>query len=138
LILALLGLWESIPNEGEKSEPIEQMLVLKYSATEYLVQYPTGKDAIYFRAYPIEIAGRKCVQLEIAGYESGPPEESEKKRFDVIAYEVADSTLVVWTLNSDPVKDGLKTTDALARAFRDHKGDKDLFTDPGRYRRVRR
>jgi hypothetical protein len=133
---ALLGLWEEVPDEGEDSKAPDRMLVFRYSPTEYLVHYPLGEGGFYFRAYPVEIADTKCVQLEIVGTESGPPKESERKLFDVVTYQLADSALEVRTLNSGLVADDLATTDALARAFREHRNDKELFTDPGRFRRV--
>ena len=39
---AVLGLWEQIPKEGEKTNPDERILVMKFSATEYSIQYPSG------------------------------------------------------------------------------------------------
>jgi hypothetical protein len=133
---ALLGLWEEMPNEDEESKTPDRMLVFRYSPTEYLVHYPLGEGGFYFRAYPIEVADTKCVQLEIIGTESGSSEETERKLFDVVTYRLAGSTLEVRTLNSALVTDDLATTDGLARAFRAHRNEKELFTEPGRFRRV--
>lgn len=134
---SVLGVWETVPTEGEESEKAERMIILEYSPTEYLVHYPVEKEGFYFRGYPIEIGGVKCVQLQIIGTEAGHPKSDEKKLFEVVSYRPADGELEVRTLNSNLVDDHIATSDALAKAFRDHKNDEDLFTDPGRFRRIK-
>ena len=134
---AVLGLWEPIPDEGEEPKQDERMMILKYSTTEYLIHYPVGKDGLYYRGYPIRIGGISCVQLQVIGTKDGSPEEDEKEFFHVVSYQMTDGKLEIVTLNTDLVDDDLKTTEALVQAFLNHKDNKNLFTNPGRFGQIK-
>jgi hypothetical protein len=135
---AVLGLWEPKPDgDAEDPEQDELMMILKYSNTEYLIHYPTGKDGIYYRGYPIQIGGMSCVQLQVIGANDGPPEKDETKLFYAVSYELTEGELQIKTLNTDLVKDDLKTTEELRKAFLTHKDNKDLFKDLGVFRKKR-
>jgi hypothetical protein len=132
----VLGLWEWEPklNEGEDSKR-EVLMILKYSDTEYLILYPVGKDGIYFRGYPIQIAGISCVQLQTIGGVGGPPGKNETTLFHAASYQLTDGQLEIKTLNTDLVDDDLKTTGELRKAFLKHKDNKDLFKRPRVFRK---
>ena len=130
---AVLGLWESVPNA---SGEVSSMLILKYSDTEYLIQYPMGEDALYYRGYPAESGGVSCVQLRVIGTASGPPQRDDRKLFHVASYRLIDAELEMRLLNTDLVKNALKTTAAIRDAFLASKDDVTLFTNPGRFRKV--
>jgi len=133
---AVLGLWEELkPDEGVEPKEDEQMMILKYSDTEYLIHYPTGKNGIYYRGYPIKIGGISCVQLQIIGTDDGPPKKDETELFHVVSYQLTDGQLEIKTLDTDLVNDDLKTTEELHKAFLKHKENKDLFKDPGVFRK---
>ena len=112
------------------------MMILKYSDTEYLVHYPTGKDGLYYRAYPVKIGGVSCVQLQVIGTSDGPPEKDEKELFHVVSYQLMGGKLEIRTMNADLVDDDLKTTNELLEAFLKHKDNKDLFNNPGVFRKM--
>ncbi len=131
----VLGVWESIPDEGEEAESAERMVILKYSDTEYMVHYPVGEDGVYYRCYPIKIEGTSCVQVQAIGNSDGPPAEDERELFHVVSYRLTDGILEIRTLNTDLVVDDLKTTEELMAAFLAHKDDAHLFVNPGRFRR---
>lgn len=133
----VLGLWGKIPNEGKEPKQDERIMILKYSTTEYLINYPVGKNGWYFRGYAIEIGGVSCVQLQVIGTEHGPPDEDEKELFGVISYQLTDNELEIKILSTDLVDDDLKTTKGLMQAFLKHKDHKDLFTNPGVFRRIK-
>lgn len=133
---AVLGLWEPIPDEEEEPKQEERMMILKYSDTEYLLHYPAGKGGLYYRCYPIKIGGVSCVQLQVIGTGDGPPKKDEKDLFHVVSYQLANAELEIALLNTDLVDDGLKTTEALRQSFLKHKGNKELFTNPGRFKRI--
>jgi hypothetical protein len=135
---AVLGLWEPIPDEGEEPKQNARMMILKYSSTEYLIHYPVGKDGLYYRGYPIKIGGISCVQLQVIGTDDGPLEEDEKELFHVVSYQLTDGKLAINTLNTDLVDDDLKTTEAMVKSFLNHKDNKKLFTNPGRFRRIKK
>ncbi|MHB8809437.1 MAG: hypothetical protein ACYC9M_05425 [Desulfobulbaceae bacterium] len=133
---SVLGLWEYVPAEDETPGTPEQMMVLQYSETEYLIHYPTGKDAMYFRGYLIRVGDVTCVQLQLLGTEDGPVDKDERKLFHVASYRLAADELVVRTLNTDLVADDLKDAAALRALFLKHQGSAELFADPGRFRKV--
>ncbi len=132
-----LGLWEIIPEEGEKADPDYQMIILKYSDTEYLVHYPIGNDGLYYRAYPIKIGKSSYIQIEIIGTEDGPYDEDKKEIYHVISYTLENGELEIKSLNTDLVDDDLKDMKALRTAFLKNQDNKDLFTDPGKFRRIK-
>ena len=133
---AVLGLWEPKPDgEEDDSEQDDLMMILKYSDTEYLIHYPTGKDGIYYRGYPIKIEGISCVQLQIIGTNAGAPKKDETELFYAVSYQLTEGQLEIKTLDTDLVNDDLKTTDELRKAFLKHKDNKDLFKGPGVFRK---
>ncbi len=133
---SVLGLWELIPDAGEEKEKKERMMVLKYSGTEYMIHYPIGEDAMYFRAYPVKIGGVQCVQLQAIGTHKGSPDKEEKNLYHVASYQLNGANLEIKLLNAELVDDELKTSAALTRSFKKHKGHKNLFINPGTFRRV--
>ena len=133
---AVLGLWEPVTEAGETPEEGERMLILRYSDTEYMVHYPTGENALYYRCYPVKIDGVACVQLEIIGSRNGTPGD-EKDLFHVASYRLADHELEIELLNTGLVDDSLTTTEALAEAFRKHRDNKELFAYPEKFTRVK-
>ena len=133
---AVLGLWAYVPEKGEQPGPSEQMLILPYSDTEYLIHYPIGKDGMYFRGYLIRIGDVPCVQLQLLGDEDGPVGKDEKELFHVASYRLADGELEIRMLNTDLVDDDLKDTATLRAAFGKHQNSAELFAEPGRFRKV--
>jgi hypothetical protein len=133
---ALLGVWEEIPDDGASLDELNRMVVLKFSETEYLVHYPVKKNGGYYRAYPFSLGGVEGVQLEILGSGSGPIEEDEDDIYIVASYAIINGELEVQLLNEQLVDDDLPGSAAIREAFLKNKESKDLFTDPGKFRRV--
>ena len=135
---SLLGVWEPVLDEGEEASDDENMIVLRYSDTEYFVRFGMEDDqAVYFRAYPIKIAGLSCIQLEMIGSHNGPIEKDEKKLFDVVSCALADGELEVKVLNARLVSDNLKSTKALQGAFSKRRNEDELFWKPTKYKKAR-
>ncbi|MES9902475.1 MAG: hypothetical protein ABW168_07310 [Sedimenticola sp.] len=135
---SVLGLWEPQPDGGEELGTEERMIILKFSDTEYLIHYPPGgNDETYYRGYPIKIGGIPCVQLQVIGTEDGMPKKDVKALFAVMSYELKKDILEIRTLNNDLVDDDLKTTEALVHSFLNHKDNKELFTNPVRFRQLK-
>lgn len=128
---AVLGLWE-INESGEKPE---QMLVLKYSDTEYLVQYPVSPHGMYFRAYPVKIGDVAAVQIQWIGAADGEVVNDEEK-YQLLVYTRINGDLEIRTLNNDLVDKSLTTSDALCQAFLKNTGNPDLFRDPGLFKKA--
>lgn len=136
---AVLGIWEPIPDDEKKAIQNERMMILKYSDTEYLIHYPPGgNDELYYRGYPIKIGDVQCVQLQIIGTADGPPANDVKDLFHIVSYQVTDDSLEIKTLNTELVSDELKTIGELRQAFLKHKNSKNLFIDPGVFRKVKK
>ena len=134
---AVLGPWQPIQPEGEKSKFNEPMMILKYSNTEYLVHFPAGKGRMYFRGYPINIGDISCVQLKYIGNQDGPPGKGEEKLYHMASYRLKNGKLEIKILNTDLVDEELNTTEALVQSFLKHKDNKELFIYPEIFSRLR-
>lgn len=130
----MLGLWEIVPEDGNEKK--ERMMILKFSETEYIIHYPVGEDAMYFRAYPIKPGGESCVQLQAIGTHEGPPSEGEKNLYHVASYRLENEKLEIRLLNEELVDDELKTSETLTHSFLKQRQNKKLFVHPGTFRRV--
>lgn len=133
---AVVGLWEEVPEGDKPSDPDGRMLILKYSETEYLVHYPTKKDEMYYRAYPIKIAGIPCVQIELIENADGNVDKGDRK-YQVATYTISKGELEIKTLNTDLVDKDLRNTVSIRHAFLKNKDNKDLFSNPGKFRRIK-
>lgn len=132
---AVIGLWEEVPEGAKPSDPDNRMLILKYSDTEYLVHYPTKRDGLYYRAYPIKVAGISCVQIQQIGTADGDVKEARK--YQVAKYSVSNGELEIKLLNTDLIDKDIRDTTSLKHAFLKNKDNKDLFANPGKFRRVK-
>ncbi len=132
---AVLGVWQAVPEPGKDLDADERMLVLKYSDTEYMVRYPSGKDAMFFRGYPIKVGNLRCVQIQLLG-EKDQPVNDEDRKYQVVAYKLEDGVLELRTLNADLVSDRLATSADLLKAINANVADPDLFKDPGKFRKL--
>lgn len=132
----ILGLWKLIPEPGEDPEEVETMMILAYSDTEYLIHHPVGQDDMYYRAYPIKVGDKACVQLQIIGDEDGPLRHTGEGLYLVAAYELIQGRLEVTILNTDVLSNTFKTSRALRKAFRSHIEHPALFDNPGTFIKV--
>ncbi len=141
---AILGLWEHVPEKGDDLDLNMRMLILKYSGTEYLIHFFAEKEegGLYFRGYPIKIGNVPCVQIESIGQVFKPFDKdvtlgtNEWPIFDVMSYALANGELTIKELNKDLVDNELKGSEALRKSFLKHKDNKDLFIQPGKFRRI--
>ena len=133
---SIVGLWEEVPEGDKPPDPDNRMLIVKYSETEYLVHYPTRKDEMYYRAYPIKVDGIPCVQIELIGTADGNINKGERK-YQVATYTISNGELEIKTLNTDLVDKDLRDTASIRQAFLKNRDNKDLFSNPGRFRRVK-
>ena len=126
----ILGTWEVISEEGDD----EQLRILRFSETEYLVTDSGDGDELYFRAYAIEVGGISAVQLEFLGDDKRPVRGDN--RYLVATYKMVDGSLEIRTLNTELVSDELTDSESLRAAFMEHKDNPELFNDPGLFRRI--
>jgi hypothetical protein len=133
---SVLGLWEEVPR-AKRPNPDERMLILKYSDTEYLILYPTQKDGLYYRGYPIDVGGIPCVQIQLIGSADGEDIKKEERGFQVISYKLSNGELEIRTLNTNLVAKNLKDSASLRQVFLKHKDNKELFSNPGKFRKIK-
>lgn len=127
----LLGVWE----EADAKDP-DRMTVLQHSPNEYTIQYPGDEDAMYFRAFAVEIAGHSYIQTQLIGTRKGPVKPEDRK-YHLFKASLTDDTLSLRAL--DPEVLGTKTGDTatLRAALAKHLDAPDLFQKPGVFKRVK-
>ena len=76
-----------------------------------------------------------CVQVQLIGATSGDIKK-EDRGYHVISYKPLNGELEIRTLNTDLVDKNLQDSASLRQAFLKHKDNKDLFTNPGKFRKV--
>lgn len=128
----VLGLWQEVGDQGDK---LDQMLIIKYTETEYVVEYPVGPEAMFFRAYPIKIGDVSYVQVQVVGVSTGEQMRDDERGYDVISYRVSGDELEIKTLNRNLVDTKLDAA-SLREAFLKNAKNDNLFTNPGRFKRV--
>jgi len=130
---AFLGTWEMVPetDEDRASGDMGPLVVLRFSATEYLVHDPGGH---FYRAFRVDLGGHRCLQLEDLGSGTGPAPES--RRYLVGRCEDADADgFTLSLLNEKHVPSGAKPTAELRAAFLAARDAPDLFEPVARFRR---
>lgn len=130
----LLGRWESVPEPGD--QPAERMLVLEYSPREYVVEYPVGAEAMYFRAFAIELAGGKFIQAQWIGSAKGPL-NLESPKYLLLKVSVEGDAMEMATINPKVVGGDPGDSGRLRASFTRHKDDPALFDPPKKFRRIR-
>ena len=130
----LLGRWEQVKdNPGESPD---RMLVLQNAANEYVVEYPVGEKAMYFRAYGVELEGANYIQVQLIGTAEGPAKPEDRK-YHLLKISVDGDALEMRTLNADLLGKNLKDGTAMKAAFKAHKADADLFQEPSKFKRLK-
>jgi hypothetical protein len=133
---ALLGLWQPAPDKDEPAPTDEWILALKYSETEYLIHYKTGGGSMYFRAYPINVGGISCMQLQLLGNDSGPLKESGQA-YHVAFLVLRDDEVTIRMLNTSVVNPKLKGAE-LKDTFLKNSTTKELFREPAKFKRAKK
>ena len=132
----LLGLWEAVPGEAKDDPTEDQMLILKWSETEYLAQFPRGEKGDFYRAYPVEIDGRLLLQAQSLGSDWGDIHEGDRVVYPILTYRIVEGILMISTLNTQVVDDKITDGDALREAIIANINRQDLFEPPTHFRRV--
>jgi len=130
----LLGRWEEVRDKAD--EKSDRMLVLQHSANEYVVEYPVGEKAMYFRAYAVELEGTRYVQIQLLGTAEGPG-KSEDRKYHLLKVAVTGDTLEMSTLDPEVIGKEAKDTAHLKAAFAKHKNDAKLFNEAVKFKRIK-
>lgn len=129
----LLGRWESLPADPKRAS--ERMLVLQHSANEYLVEYPVGEKAMFFRAFAVELAGSRFIQAQWIGSAEGPVKPEDRK-YHLLKVKVTGDTLEMRSINPEVLGKDLGDSARMKSAFTAHKDDPKLFGEPENFRRI--
>lgn len=127
----LLGIWEE-----KDSKETDRLTVLQHSANEYTIQYPGGDDAMFFRAYGVEIAGSNYVQVQLIGTRKGPAQPTDRK-YHLVKVSLTGDTLSLQALDPDVLGTRAGDTATLRAALAKHLDDPKLFQKPGVFKRVK-
>jgi hypothetical protein len=129
---ALLGRWQEIKDKS--AEPANGLLVLQHSENEYLVEYPVGEKAMYFRAFLVELSGGRHVQIQLIGTADGPVEAQDRK-YHLLKVAVDGDVMQLRTIDPAVLGEGLKGSQALRESFEARKDAPGLFEKPIRFKR---
>lgn len=129
----LLGRWELVAEKGENAD---RMLVLQHAATEYVVVYPVGDKAMFFRAYAVELAGGNYIQVQLTGTAEGPVKPEDRK-YHLLKVGVDGDTLEMRTLEPDVLGKEPADSAQLQARFAKHKDDPKLFGKAAKFRRLK-
>jgi hypothetical protein len=130
----LLGRWEELPDKPD--EKANQMLVIQHSANEYVVEYPVGNEAMFFRAFAVELSGGNYIQIQLIGSADKPVEIADRK-YHLLKVSASGDSLEMRTIDENVLGKDLTTTAQMKAAIAEHKDDPKLFADPGKFRRVK-
>ncbi len=129
---SLSGTWQLIPEDGSAEEPDGKMVVLPFSANEYVVICSSGRtDQMVFRAYPIRVDDMKLVQLEWL-----QPAPTTKDRYHVCRYTLTDGVLAVEVLNDKVVGSEIDDSQALRETLLANRANPELFRVTLHYRKL--
>ncbi len=131
----LLGVWELIPGEENPSQEKFEALILKFSDTEYAIQYPRrDKETLFFRGYLIELGGVNFLQTQLIGSEAGSADPKDRK-YDVLAFSIEGDTLTTAMLNTEIVNKAETSSEKLREDFLSNKDNPKLFINEARFRK---
>lgn len=131
---SLTGLWEEVLDDAGRVP--NRLLVLKHSENEYVVQYPVGTKAMFFRAYAVELDGSPFMQIQLTGTAEGPVKNADRK-YHLLRVESGNQALSLQVIDPEVLGEDLKGTQALREAFAKHRNDAGLFDEPMRFRSVK-
>lgn len=134
----LPGLWERVPGEVEGDPADDLLLILPWSETEYVAQFPRGEKGDIYRVYPVEIGGRRVLQAQSLGSSRGGVYEGDRMDYPILDYRIVEGILMVSTLNTRVVDENITDSAALREAFLANVSRQDLFEAPAHYRRAER
>jgi hypothetical protein len=130
-----LGRWEEVSSNEKLA--VNHMLVLQHSENEYLVQYPEGEKAMYFRAFAVDLAGQRFIQIQLIGTADDGPVKPENRKYHLLKVAMNKDALEIRTIKPEVLGKALKDTESLRAAFSAHKNEAELFGEPVMFRRMK-
>ncbi|MEO5716805.1 MAG: hypothetical protein ABIT37_25220 [Luteolibacter sp.] len=131
----LLGRWEEIQETPGTDQ--NRMLVLQNTPNDYVVEYPVGEKAMFFRAYAVELSGAKYMQIQLIGSHDDGDFKPEDRKYHLLKVLATADGLEMSTINPDVLGKDLGDPARMKTAFAAHKDDPGLFEKPGKFRRIK-
>ena len=142
---ALLGSWETIPEDRGGQEPFLLRLVIRQeSANQYEIALSDGKSNDYAKGWLAELEGIRFIQTQYTGDNNGPVDANQvkildmkfTKLFSVYSYALNNDELVLRELNQDLVSTDLADTATLQAAFAANRDNPNLFHEQEKFRKL--
>lgn len=130
----LLGRWEEIQETPDGSP--DRMLVLQNAPDDYVVEYPVGEKAMFFRAFAVELAGAKYIQVQLIGNQENTVKPGERK-YHLVKVTAAGDEMEMSTIDPEVLGKDLGDPARMKAAFTEHKDDPGLFEKPAKFRRIK-
>jgi hypothetical protein len=124
---SLTGLWID-SSAKESDEDPSSLLILEFSQKDYLIAFSAEGETMYFKGYPVELAGDKYVQVQLIGSDKMSAQKKDRK-FHLVSYEAAGNRLELSLLNSDVVDSDLTDSKKLHKLFMENKDNDNLFRE---------
>lgn len=131
----LLGLWET-PQPDHPEGATYRMRVLQHSDNEYLVEYPLGETAMFFRAFAVHLDGTDFMQAQLIGNVDGPVKPGDRK-YHLFKLAVDGDTMEMAAIKANQLGDDLATPAQMKAAFSARHKDPELFGSPDSFRRIK-
>jgi len=129
----LLGRWEEIQETPDGSP--DRMLVLQNTPNDWVVEYPVGEKAMFFRAFTVELEGAKYVQIQLIGNQENTVKPGDQK-YHLLKVSTTADELEMSTVDPEVLGKELGDSARMKAAFAAHKDDPGLFEKPSKFRRI--
>ena len=94
----LIGRWEEVKEKPDATP--NRMLVLQNTANEYIVEYPVGEKAMFFRAFGVELEGGQYIQIQLIGSAENEMNPKDRK-YHLLKINLEGDSLEMRTINAD-------------------------------------
>ena len=132
----LLGLWEARSRRGHR-RPVRRPDAHPEMVRDRIPRpIPAGEKGDFYRAYPVEVAGRVFLQAQSLGSPWGDVHEGDRVVYPLLSYRIVEGILMISTLNIEVVDEHIADSDALRAAIEANINRQDLFGAPTHYRRA--
>ena len=131
----LLGRWEQIQEESDGSSP-NRMLVLQNAPNDYVVEYPIGEKAMFFRAFIVELEGAEYIQIQLIGNQQDTVKPEDRK-FHLLKVALSEDRMEMSTIDPEVLGKDVGDSTRMKAALAAHKDDPGLFEKPDKFRRIK-
>jgi hypothetical protein len=130
----VLGRWEEVKDKTDGAP--DRMLVLQNSPNEYVIEYPVGGKAMYFRAFAVELEGAEYMQIQLTGTAEGAAKPADRK-YHLLKVRLDGDSLEMRTIRAELLGKDIKDSAGMKAAFKAHKDDADLFAEAVKFSRIK-